>query len=341
MSSPQAPQPARYNFRETEAKWQKVWEDRQTFRARMDKARPKYYVLEMFPYPSGRIHMGHVRNYTQGDVIARYKRATRLQRAASDGLGRLRPAGRERGDGEEGPSQGLDLREHRHHEGAAQVDGPVARLEPRARDLRSQPTTATSRRCSSTSGRRGSPTASEAWVNWDPVDNTVLANEQVIEGKGWRTGATGRAPQAHPVEPQDHALRRGAARAPRHARPLAREGAPDAGQLDRQEPRRARLLAADRRRRGADSRQARDLHHAARHAVRRVVRGAVGRPSDRRRAGGEGPRPAALHRRMPQDRHRRGRDRDRGEAGLQAAAARQASADAGQDRCRSMPPTSC
>ena len=103
----------RYNARDAETRWQKIWDERGIFATPNDDPRPKYYVLEMFPYPSGRIHMGHVRNYTMGDVVARVKRAMGIQRAASDGLGRLRHAGRERRHGAQGPSQDVDLRQYR------------------------------------------------------------------------------------------------------------------------------------------------------------------------------------------------------------------------------------
>ena len=251
----------------------------------MDKARPKYYVLEMFPYPSGRIHMGHVRNYTQGDVIARYKRA--------QGFNVLHPMGWD-AFGLPAENAAMEKKVHPKNWTYDNIATMKAQLKSMGLSLDWSRELAT---CDPSYYRHeqkmfldfwkaGLAYRKEAWVNWDPVDNTVLANEQVIEGKGWRTGA--------PVERRkltqwnlkitdfaDELLR-----APRHARPLAGEGAADAGELDRQEPRRARLLAADRRRRRR-SRQARDLHHAPRHAVRRLVHGAVARASDRRRARGQ------------------------------------------------------
>ena len=155
----------------------------------MDKARPKYYVLEMFPYPSGRIHMGHVRNYTQGDVIARYKRAK--------GFNVLHPMG---WDAFGLPAENAAM-EKKVHPKAWTYDNIAtmkAQLKSMGLSLDWSRELAT---CDPAYYRHeqkmfldfwkaGLAYRNEAWVNWDPVDNTVLANEQVIEGKGWRTGAT-------------------------------------------------------------------------------------------------------------------------------------------------------
>jgi len=187
VSSTQAA-PARYNFRETETKWQKVWEERQTFRAAMDTGRPKYYVLEMFPYPSGRIHMGHVRNYTQGDVIARYKRAK--------GFNVLHPMDWD-AFGLPAENAAMEKKVHPKKWTYENIATMKAQLKSMGLSLDWSRELAT---CDPSYYRHqqkmfldfwkaGLAYRKEAWVNWDPVDNTVLANEQVIEGKGWRTGA--------------------------------------------------------------------------------------------------------------------------------------------------------
>jgi leucyl-tRNA synthetase len=189
VPSPQGSQPPRYNFRETEAKWQKVWEDSQTFRAVMDRARPKYYVLEMFPYPSGRIHMGHVRNYTQGDVIARYKRAR--------GFNVLHPMGWD-AFGLPAENAAMEKKVHPKTWTYDNIATMKAQLKSMGLSLDWSRELATcdpgyyrhEQKMFLDFWKAGLAYRSEAWVNWDPVDNTVLANEQVIEGKGWRTGAT-------------------------------------------------------------------------------------------------------------------------------------------------------
>src|ERR1700710_2782276 len=178
----------RYNAKESEPKWQSVWDERQLFRTANDDSRPKYYVLEMFPYPSGRIHMGHVRNYTMGDVVARYKRAR--------GFNVLHPMGWD-AFGMPAENAAMQNKTHPAKWTYANIDAMRAQLKSMGLSLDWSREVAT---CDvSYYGHQqklfldflaaGMVARKKSKVNWDPVDHTVLANEQVIEGRGWRSGA--------------------------------------------------------------------------------------------------------------------------------------------------------
>jgi len=179
---------SRYDASQIEAKWQRLWDEQGTFAARADPARPKYYVLEMFPYPSGRIHMGHVRNYTQGDVVARYKRAR--------GFNVLHPMG---WDAFGMPAENAAI-ERGIHPGTWTYDN-IANMRRQLRRMGfGYDWTREIATCHPEYYRHeqamfldfleaGLAYRRESWVNWDPVDHTVLANEQVIDGRGWRSGA--------------------------------------------------------------------------------------------------------------------------------------------------------
>ena len=179
---------SRYNFRETEAKWQAEWERRGSFRVEADPARPKYYVLEMFPYPSGRIHMGHVRCYTLGDVVARYKRAR--------GFNVLHPMGWD-AFGLPAENAARDQKVHPAKWTYENIATMRAELKTMGLSLDWTRELATcdpeyygqQQRLFLDFLQRGLAYRRESYVNWDPVDHTVLANEQVIDGKGWRSGA--------------------------------------------------------------------------------------------------------------------------------------------------------
>ena len=177
-----------YDFKATEAKWQSLWEGRASFAADIDPDRPKYYVLEMFPYPSGRIHMGHVRNYTLGDLVARYKRAR--------GFNVLHPMG---WDAFGLPAENAAIENNVHP-----AQWTISNIETMRAQLKSMGISYDWSReiatCDPAYYRHeqkmfldfmeaGLAYRKESWVNWDPVENTVLANEQVIDGKGWRSGA--------------------------------------------------------------------------------------------------------------------------------------------------------
>ena len=178
----------RYNAKETEPRWQEVWSERELFRTHNDDPRPKYYVLEMFPYPSGRIHMGHVRNYTMGDVVARYKRAR--------GFNVLHPMG---WDAFGMPAENAAMQNKVHPK-----EWTYANIATMRKQLKSMGLSLDWWREIATCDpsyykhqqrmfldflEAGLVTRKTAKVNWDPVDQTVLANEQVIDGRGWRSGA--------------------------------------------------------------------------------------------------------------------------------------------------------
>jgi leucyl-tRNA synthetase len=179
---------SRYNFQETEPKWQAAWAERRAFASEADPSRPKYYVLEMFPYPSGRIHMGHVRNYTMGDLVARYKRAR--------GFNVLHPMG---WDAFGLPAENA-ARDQKIHPAKWTYDNIAvmrAELQRMGLSLDWERELATchpgyyaqQQRLFLDFHKAGLAYRKEAFVNWDPVDHTVLANEQVIDGRGWRSGA--------------------------------------------------------------------------------------------------------------------------------------------------------
>ncbi|MGH1369830.1 MAG: leucine--tRNA ligase [Maritimibacter sp.] len=177
-----------YDASVIEPKWQKAWEEAGTFTAKRDETKPKYYVLEMFPYPSGRIHIGHVRNYTIGDVIARYKLAT--------GHAVLHPMGF---DAFGMPAENAAMASGGHPKTwtYGNIDTMVEQMKPLGFGLDWSRMFAT---CDPEYYgqqqsmfidflEKGLVYRKNAVVNWDPVDMTVLANEQVIDGKGWRSGA--------------------------------------------------------------------------------------------------------------------------------------------------------
>ena len=179
---------SRYNFKIVEENWQKFWNKNKSFKAEVDLKKKKFYCLEMFPYPSGKIHMGHVRNYTIGDVLARYKSLL--------GFNVLHPMGWD--------SFGMPAENAAKQNNLSPKSWTEENIQTMKKQLKKLGLSIDWDReistCSSEYYKhqqklflqlydKGLVYRKESYVNWDPVDKTVLANEQVIDGKGWRSGA--------------------------------------------------------------------------------------------------------------------------------------------------------
>ncbi len=311
----------RYNPKDVEPKWRAAWAEAGIFRAENGSDKPKYYVMEMFPYPSGRLHVGHARNYAMGDVVARFKRARGfnvLHPMGWDAFGLpAENAAAERGvDPAAWTYDNIDLMRAELQRLGVSIDwsrefatcDPAYYGQQQAWFLKLW--------------KRGLVYRKEGLVNWDPVDMTVLANEQVIDGRGWRSDA--------PVERRK--LNQWFLRITDYADELLEslktldrwpeKVRADAGELDRQvegpapdlpvrgrRPARASATASPSTPPGPDT------------LYRRELRGAVARPPADRGAGRRRSARRRLRRGMPQGRHLGGRDRDRREAGLRHRAA--------------------